>query len=284
MANIIAAIDFSDCSVNALEHAVSIAARGTLDVHMIWVNNPSVTKTTIYSESSSGLIDEIKKQFGKLVDKYKPILPESDIDFVIREGKIYREIIDEAKEMESLCIVMGTHGVSGFEQFWIGSNANKLISVSACPVITVRAGIDIKLQMKCILLPIDSTLDTRQKVPFTAYIARIHDAEINVLSIYASKYKSIQRRVDGYTDQVCEYLEDEGIRFKRDVLECNDNLTLETIEYAKRIKANLISIMTEQETSPFNLLIGPYAQQMVNNSPIPVLSINPFETMQVSSR
>jgi nucleotide-binding universal stress UspA family protein len=284
MANIIAAIDFSDCSVNALEHAVSIAARGTLDVHMIWVNNPSVTKTTIYSESSSGLIDEIKKQFGKLVDKYKPMLPDSVIDFVIREGKVYREIIDEAKEMESLCIVMGTHGVSGFEQFWIGSNANKLISVAICPVITLRAGIDIKHEMKCILMPIDSTLDTRQKVPFTAYLARIFDAEICVLAVYASKYKSIRKTVDEYTDQVCEYFEDEGIRFKRDELVCDDNLTLATIEYAKKIKANLISIMTEQETSPFNLLIGPYAQQMVNNSPFPVLSINPFETMQVSTR
>jgi hypothetical protein len=42
--------------------------------------------------------------------------------------------------------------------------------------------------------------------------------------------------------------------------------------------------MTEQETSPFNLLVGPYAQQMVNNSPYPVLSINPFDTMQMSTR
>jgi nucleotide-binding universal stress UspA family protein len=283
MANIIAAIDFSDCSVNALEHAVSIASRGALDVHMIWVNNPSITKTTIYSDSSAELIDEIKKQFGKLVEKYSAVLPDSVIDFVIREGKIYREVIDEAKEMDSLCIVMGTHGVSGFEQFWIGSNANKLISVSPCPVITLRTGIDAKQIMKCILLPIDSTLDTRQKVPFTAYIARLYEAEIYVLSLYASKYKSIQKRVDGYADQVCEYLEDEGIKFHRDVLSC-DNLTTGTIEYAKRIRANLISIMTEQETSPFNLLVGPYAQQMVNNSPFPVLSINPFETMQVSTR
>lgn len=283
MANIIAAIDFSDCSVNALEHAVSIASRGTLDVHMIWVNNPSVTKTTIYSESSSGLIDEIRKQFGKLIEKYSPLLPDSTIDFVIREGKVYREIIDEAREMESLCIVMGTHGVSGFEQFWIGSNANKLISVATCPVITLRAGIDIKHDMKYIVMPIDSTLDTRQKVPFTAYLARLFDAEIYVLSVYASKYKSIQKRVDEYTDQVCEYLEDEGIKFNRDVLMC-DNLTTGTIDYAKRVRANLISIMTEQETSPFNLLVGPYAQQMVNNSPFPVLSINPFETMQISTR
>lgn len=283
MANIIAAIDFSDCSVNALEHAVSIATRGTLDVHMIWVNNPSVTKTTIYSDTSADLIDEIRKQFTKLVEKYSPELPDSTIDFVIREGKIYREIIDEAREMESLCIVMGTHGVSGFEQFWIGSNANKLISVSPCPVITIRSGIDAKQEMRCILLPVDSTLDTRQKVPFSAYLAHLFESEVYVLSLYASKYKSIQRRVDLYTDQVCTYLEEEGIKFHRDVLSC-DNLTTGTIEYAKRIRANLISIMTEQETSPFNLLVGPYAQQMVNNSPYPVLSINPFDTMQISTR
>jgi nucleotide-binding universal stress UspA family protein len=283
MANIIAAIDFSDCSVNALEHAVSIASRGALDIHMIWVNNPSVTKTTIYSDTASELIDEIRKQFGKLVEKYSPSLPDSSIDFVIREGKVYREIIDEAKEMESLCIIMGTHGISGFEQFWIGSNANKLISVSPCPVITLRAGVDPKNEMRVILMPVDSTIDTRQKVPFTAYLAQLFGGEIYVLSIYASKYKSIQRRVDLYTDQVCNYLEEEGIKFYRDVLSC-DNLTTGTIEYAKRIRANLISIMTEQETSPFNLLVGPYAQQMVNNSPYPVLSINPFDTMQISTR
>lgn len=283
MANIIAAIDFSDCSVNALEHAVAIATRGTLDVHMIWVNNPSVTKTTIYSDTSADLIDEIRKQFTKLVDKYTPLLPDSTIDFVIREGKIYREIIDEAKEMDSLCIVMGTHGKSGFEQFWIGSNANKLISVSPCPVITIRTGVDIKQEMRVILMPIDSTLDTRQKVPFTTYLAQLFESEVYVLSLYASKYKSIQKRVDVYTDQVCSYLEEEGIKFHRDVLSC-DNLTTGTIDYAKRIRANLISIMTEQETSPFNLLVGPYAQQMVNNSPYPVLSINPFDTMQISTR
>jgi nucleotide-binding universal stress UspA family protein len=283
MANIIAAIDFSDCSVNALEHAVSLANRGTLDVHMIWVNNPSVTKTTIYSDSSADLIDEIRKQFSKLIEKYSPQLPDSTIDFVIREGKIYREIIDEAKEMDSLCIVMGTHGVSGFEQFWIGSNANKLISVSVCPVITIRTGVDAGQGMRCILLPVDSTLDTRQKVPFTTYLAHLFESEVYVLSLYASKYKSIQKRVDLYTDQVCTYLEEEGIKFHRDVLSC-DNLTTGTIEYAKHIRAGLISIMTEQETSPFNLLVGPYAQQMVNNSPYPVLSINPFDTMQISTR
>ena len=63
MKNILAAIDFSDCSINALEHAISIAVKGLFTVHMVWVNNPIATKTTIYSDSSSELIDEVKDQF-----------------------------------------------------------------------------------------------------------------------------------------------------------------------------------------------------------------------------
>ncbi len=283
MSNIIAAIDFSDCSINALEHAVSIAKQGILDVHMIWVNNPSVTKTTIYSDTSSDLIEEVKKQFANLIDKYRPLLPESQIDYVIREGKVYREVLDEAKEMGSLCIILGTHGSSGFEQFWIGSNANRLISISQCPVITLRAGVSVKHHLERIVLPVDSTIDTRQKVPFTAFLARIFDADIYVVSLYASKYKALRARVDEYTDQVIEFLEDEGISYHRDSIDV-DNVTTATIEYATKVRANLISIMTEQETSPFNLLLGPYAQQMVNNSPFPVLSINPIETLIVSSR
>lgn len=283
MSNIIAAIDFSDCSINALEHAVSIASKGILDVHMVWVNNPSVTKTTIYSDKSSDLIEDIKKQFSQLIEKYKVRLPESNMDYVIREGKVYREILDEAREMESLCIVMGTHGSSGFEQFWIGSNANRLISVAHCPVISLRAGISVKHQLERIVLPVDSTVNTRQKVPFTAYLAQLFDAEIYVLSVYASKYKAIQARVDEYTDQVVQYLEEEGIPYHRDSMVV-DNLTTSTIEYAKKVRANLISVMTEQETSPFNLLVGPYAQQMVNNSPFPVLSIKPKETLIMASR
>lgn len=277
MKNIIAAIDFSDCSVNALEQAVSIARHGNFDVHMVWVNNPRITRVTIYSEAASDLIDEVKSQFHKLIEKYKPQLQGNDIDYVIREGKVYREIIDEAKEMDSLCIIMGTHGASGFEQFWIGSNANRLISVSPVPVITLRAGFRIGKEIRTIVLPIDSTMDTRQKVPFTSFVAGIYGAEVHVLSLYSSTIKAIQQRVDDYSKQVIKFFNEEQVTTKHKVIHA-DNITTAIIEYAKEVDANLISIMTEQETSPINLLLGPYAQQMVHHSPFPVLSINPKQT------
>jgi nucleotide-binding universal stress UspA family protein len=278
MKNIIAAIDFSDCSVNALEHAVSIAVKGPYAVHMVWVNNPSITKTTIYSDSSSELIDEVKNQFEKLILKYQTEFPGIKIDYIIREGKVYREITDEARELESMLIVMGTHGASGFEQLWIGSNANKLISISNIPVITVRAGVSISRTLSRIILPIDSTLETRQKVPFTALLAKLFDAEIHILALYRTQVKNVRLRIDEYVEQVVAYLEEEEVKYVTKEIEA-DNITMATIEYGKSIDANLVSIMTEQEISPYNLLIGPYAQQMVNTSPFPVLSIKPRELM-----
>ena len=51
-----------------------------------------------------------------------------------------------------------------------------------------------------------------------------------------------------------------------------DNLTDITLDYAHSIDADLISIMTEQEKSVSNLLLGSYPHQMINKAFIPVLS------------
>ena len=37
--------------------------------------------------------------------------------------------------------------------------------------------------------------------------------------------------------------------------------------------------MTEQETTTANLILGPYAQQLVNHSKVPVLSIHPKDSI-----
>jgi hypothetical protein len=56
-----------------------------------------------------------------------------------------------------------------------------------------------------------------------------------------------------------------------------DNLTDITIDYANSVNADLISIMTEQEKSVGNLLLGNYAHQMINKSYIPVLSFPNYQ-------
>jgi hypothetical protein len=66
-----------------------------------------------------------------------------------------------------------------------------------------------------------------------------------------------------------------NVKVVRDKIVSAD-ISKKTIDYALTMDADLITIMTEQET-PANILLGPHAQRMVNQSPVPILSIHPVE-------
>lgn len=282
MKKILVAIDFSDCSINALEHAITIANNAEAGLEMMFVIKPDSSRD-IFTEGPQTLSSMVKDKFDELVEKYQPSMQNQELSYLIKEGKVYQEIVKEADKKDVFLVMAGTHGASGFEEFWIGSNANRIVSALQKPVITIRGGVNIKRHLEKIVLPLDSTPETRQKVPFSAYMAKIFNAEIHILRIYTSNVQAVIRKVDSYAEQVVKHLEEENIRYVLESMQA-DNLTDSTIEYALKVNANLISIMTEQEITAKNLVLGPYAQQMVNHSPIPVLSIHPKELLAALSR
>ncbi len=275
MSKIVVAIDFSDCSINAFLHAVSIAQNTRSDLTLVWVKKDA-GQVDKFSESTKDATARVEKEFQELLEKHQSELPGNKIITKIRTGKVYTEIPAEAKESKALMVVCGTHGASGFEKFWIGSNANRIVSGCNCPVITIRGGINIQRPLKKIVMSIDSTQETRQKATFTAMLAKPHDAEIYIQKLYSTKTKSIRQNVDLYTSQVERFFTQEGIKFNT-VTEETENVPETIINYGKKIDANLISIMTEQESSTSALWLGPYAQRIVNQSPIPVLSVHSKE-------
>ncbi len=277
MNKIVVAIDFSECSVNAFVHALSIAEHCSGELILIWVEKAGNEKEK-FSDKGNNTAREVEKAFEDLISRYQPEHPGVKITWKIRRGKIYKEVTDEAKALKAMMIVTGTHGASGFEEFWIGSNANKIVSSSHCPVITIRGGISIARPLERIVVPIDSAEETRQKASFVGYLAKRHHAEVHILKLYTTKIKAIRQKVDIYAAQVIKHMETEEVTCHVDQVVC-ENISDATIEYAKKIDANLIAIMTEQESSAANIFLGPYAHQMVNHSPFPVLSIHPVNTL-----
>ena len=270
---ILIGIDFSDCSLNALEHAITIAQRSSSGITMVWVNHLDYSKE-IFSVEPKDLLDEVEEKFKEIIKKYKSKLGREELNYQIRKGKVYKEICAVAEEIDAFLIVIGTHCSTGFEEFWIGSNANRVVSTSRKPIITIRAGVNIDKGLRKIVIPFDSTKVTRQKLPMTALLAKFFNAEVHILGMYTSKLDDIMYRIRNYVEQAKDYLKENDILYKEEFIE-TDHITEATIEYANKINANLISIMTEQETKTSNLWLGPYASQMVNHSPVPVLSIHP---------
>ncbi|MGC8864616.1 MAG: universal stress protein [Bacteroidales bacterium] len=281
MKEILAAIDFSECSVNAAEHAAGIAQRAGANLKLVYIYNPEHKYKTIYKYKDP--LDEATHLLEELTQRFQLVMPHGEVSFKIREGKVFREVADEAKESKAMMIVAGTHGASGFEELWIGSNAFRIISAAPCPVITLREGVKPEKQMRRIILPIDATLSTRQKVPYATMMAKLFNAEIHVLALYQSGIKDAQQVVLEYAKQTCAYLEKNHIDFLMTSRRCK-NPTDSTIDYAIKVDANLIVIMTEQTSSPLNIIMGPYAQQMIHRSPIPVMSVQPKEFLRILTR
>ncbi|PKP39276.1 MAG: hypothetical protein CVT98_02415 [Bacteroidetes bacterium HGW-Bacteroidetes-15] len=273
MKNIIVPIDFSDESINGLRMAIIIANKFKSRVQMVYVQKlPSEVGRV-------GLDEEHKKvtqAFKKLTGEYAKKMHDSKmLDFIIKKGKIYREVVNQAQAFENSLVICSTHGASGFEEFFIGSNAFKIISASDIPVITIRHG-SVARDISTIVMPIDVSNDTRQKVPITALIANAFNAEVHVLGLTTTNSEEVESKVTSYCNQACEYLKDHGVKFKFETRKTS-SITTETIEYALDVKADLVSIMTEQNENLADFVLGTLAQQMLNKSPIPVLSITPKE-------
>jgi nucleotide-binding universal stress UspA family protein len=271
MKKILVPIDFSGDSINALEHAITIANTMGSDIRMVHVKkSKSFDVPFYYTDVNLTEGKSLEDFFKMIINKYKASF-KGKFDYKIREGKIYREITNQAKYDDTDLIIMGTHGVSGFEELWMGSNAFRVVSNAPCPVMTIRKGCTRKV-IKKIVLPIDLSSETRKKVPVAAELAAKFGATIHVLSIAESSAKSVAAKLQNYCGQVEEYLKERKIKVVRKDL-VGSNKTDAIIKYATENKTDLICIMTEQTENEINLFLGDYAQQMVNHSSIPVLSV-----------
>lgn len=266
---LIVGVDFSKGSMHAIKFAISVANRVNGNVMLVHVMKPQRDES-IFSDDRNELRKEAKRRLEELAYKHKFEMRGGKLMYKIRSGRVEREIVNQAKYHDAYMVVVGTHGISGFEPFWIGSNAYRIVTNAPCPVVTIRYGEDARRSISKIVLPIDSTMESRQKVPFTAELAKAFNAEVMILGLVSSN--AMRTLIASYCKQVEKHLLNHRVVNSTHFIEA-DNITDATISFAKENNGDLIAIMTEQETTLSNLLLGSYAQQMINHSHLPVLSL-----------
>lgn len=271
MKKILCAVDFSTGSIHALDYAVKIACHLKAEIEMVWVDN--TVESSGLTAISKELRLEAKKQFEDLMSRHQKDCHQIRTSYKLKKGKVYREVASLAATGNADLIVAGSHGVSGFEQHWIGSNAYRIVSHAPVPVITVQQDYDIQRPIRKVILPIDSTADTLLKVPATLRFAQAFQSEIIVLALFSTDLSSLQKKVESNATRACAEIEKAGQKVSCDRRK-GKNITLTTIEYATESDADLIAIMTEKESGSSTIMLGQFARQMVNNAPLPVLSVN----------
>jgi nucleotide-binding universal stress UspA family protein len=283
MKDIVVAIDFSKGSIHALEYAIELANLIHSNINLVWVDNISGNEVTFATEAkdlrneTKELRNEAKGNFDELLAKYKDKLLYGKFTTKVRKGRVYQELANHVAQTDCCLMIVGTHGSSGFEEYWIGTNAFRIVSSIQSPVITVKYSYEIKRGYRKILMPIYHTPHTLQKLIFTTDLARNTGADINILALNSSGLKSVQKMVDNNVAKVVKYLDEKGVNYVVDSINTK-NLASDIIEHARIADADLIAIMTDAQDHASSILLGPFAQQLVSHSPVPVLSIHPRDT------
>lgn len=57
---------------------------------------------------------------------------------VLSSNQVARALVDYARTVDAIVLVLGTHGRTGLAHFFIGSVAERVVRTAECPVLTVR--------------------------------------------------------------------------------------------------------------------------------------------------
>jgi nucleotide-binding universal stress UspA family protein len=138
---ILLALDFSEHAKHAFDYALAMARNFNARLIIIHVIQEPVDLSGFYVPhiSFENLETEIRQGAEKLMEKFCAEMIPADLDYEtsIASGIPYQEILRKAKEEKVSLIVMGTQGRKGIDHFLFGSNAEKVVRNSKCPVLTV---------------------------------------------------------------------------------------------------------------------------------------------------
>ncbi|MSQ78104.1 MAG: universal stress protein [Flavobacteriaceae bacterium] len=197
-----------------------------------------------------------------------------------RQGNFHHGTIDMATHNESDLIICGAELVKGFRRFWNGSETYKLMKASPCYVISVQKPMK-RFGIKNIIIPVDSSGETRQKVPAAIQMAKLMNATIHVVGVSSTKGGDVMNTVQSYTHQTAEFLAKKNVNVVTAFMQ-GTNLTDITLQYAEDQHADLIIIMATEEPNPYGMFEGSFAEQMILKSEAPVMAIKLRDDLQVS--
>lgn len=265
---ILVPIDFSEQSLVALSQTYNLARYSHATITLLYVNYKG--------EDNNVKQWETKKKLEQIVAEIKK---EQNIEaeYLIEEGKVYDQIIKVAEKIQAKFMVIGFNGTKGLTAF-IGHNTLKLVRQSPCPVLTIK-GKNHREGCKNIVLPLDFTKESRVKVSKAIEIAEYFGSTIRIVMVVHSKAHEL--KIMQYALQTKKMIEDKGIACTVDKI-AGSKIAHLVIEYAEKVEGDLILIMTKEELGINEFIIGTTAQQIINLSDIPVLSIRPPKAVYTS--
>ena len=272
--NILVAIDFEEQSLLALDQIIKLAEflrSGITLLHVIETGNIFDRFFRFGDEDIARAKNLAQQKLDELTKKYVENVSIS-FETIVETGKVYSKILSISKTMQARFVIIGKNASDSNQRTMLGSNAIHVVEEATVPVITV-AGREHKIGYRNIVVPLDLTKQTREQIFNALTFGMYYKAHIKLVSVLIGGIKARKSRIFTRLKRAQRTLLENGVDCSIELLKRGEKHPYELVmDYAEEIDADLIMVMTHQESTSNDNYIGAFAQRIINYSNVPVLS------------
>lgn len=271
MKKILVPTDFSGQADYALHVAAQLAKRHRCEIYLLHILELPVNEIDALS-SHSDLPEAMfymklaRKRFDEVLEK--PFLKNLKVHEIVKFHQAFDGIIDTCKEYKIDLIIMGSHGVSGFKEMFIGSNTEKVVRTSDIPVLVIK-NYHKTFKVNNFIYASDFTEENKEPFKKAMKFAKLVDATMHLLMINTpNKFLT--------TDEADSRMQDfmKGVRFKNYTINIYNDYTIEKgiLNFAHHIDAGLIGMSTHGRKGIAHFFNGSISEDLVNHAKRPVIT------------
>lgn len=271
MKRILVPTDFSKHAEYALKVAAQIAKKNNSEIfllHMLELphqgndavsSGSAIPQIMFYKEMAMNKIDELMNE---------PYLEGITVSKIIQFEKAFNGILDISKKNDINLIIMGSHGSSGYEELFIGSNAEKVVRSSSVPVLVIKNEIT---EFKADRLVFASDFSDEIKLPFQKLIefATVFNSHIDLVMINTPNSFKSTAVAEGIMDSFLT-----NFSFTNYSKHIYNDLNVEKgiLNFAGSVNADLIGMCTHGRTGFSHFFNGSISEDLVNHAVRPVIT------------
>ncbi|TRZ43264.1 universal stress protein [Robertkochia solimangrovi] len=275
MKKILVPTDFSEFAGHALDVAIQLARTHGAKIyllHMMGISQAVIGKGDHNSGAESiYYLQGVKAKFQEMINSEK--MQGIEVEEIVQNYKIFSEVNEVAKEKGIDLIVMGSHGTGFINDFFVGSNTEKVVRNSDIPVLVIKKEHQ-EFKTDSVVLACDFKFENigvyRKAMKFFSMLrSQVYLVYINVPNQNFLSSFEMEERVDNFLMEA-----DNGSLDNKELVHYYCDYTIENgiYEFCKKVDADIISLPTHGRKGISHFFMGSIGEDVANHATLPVIT------------
>ncbi|KAA1245150.1 universal stress protein [Aquimarina sp. RZ0] len=273
MKKILVPTDFSTQAESALKVAAQIAKKNNSQIYLLHILELPVHLNDLMSSGNSGpapeaifFMQQTHKKFEEILKK--DYLKGIEVLETVSFEDVLKGITDSCKKNEIDMIIMGSHGSTGFEELFIGSNAEKVVRTSEKPVLVIKEDCDI-FNVNDIVYATNFDDEDKPSLIAAHEFAKQLNAKLHLLWINTiNSFKTTSQTEEKMNLMIADLpIDNYTLNIYNDI-----NVEKGILNFANSVNAGLIGISTHGRKGLSHFINGSLGEDVVNHAKRPVLT------------